>query len=322
VDTVVIPYLNSHDMFMILGGALVRQRCPPDLVTQVTDPESWFRRFGVRRVIRLRPPPAPPGPAGEPDTREPPPFPNPPKDRPTCSQPQIAFLDPAGIELRGDVARAGTIAGVNTGAGWADWWFIPFVHPVARGESRHLYRAVRDEINRKARGRTFQARLRNLLRTQAGRSLLKKQYTLHNVGDANAISLSLYEGPYPNGQNAAAADQLRTGWLLTGDAELQKADRRRQWLNFFHPCKSRIGFLMLPHHGSIHNFHADILTAAEAHAKLFITADARDKTRPNREVQTSACRRIHKVSERGNSAMIEFSGPNFTSEFRSKLRNW
>jgi hypothetical protein len=327
VDLVVIPYLSPDDMLSVLGYALVGRRCPLDLIEQVIDPRAWFHQYGVKRVIQLQPPP-PAQPGGTEGPRIPSPFPDP-KKIAAHEHPRPVVLSPDGRELRGTVAPAGTVVGVNTDVGWADWWFIPFVHPVTRSAKRRFGRIAKGLINRSAKGRNFHARLLNLLKTQAGRRLLKDQYKLQEIGDANAISLSLYEGPRLvktrtriSYRETTGPKSVRIGWLLTGDAKLQQDDRRSKWLDFFRPFRDGIGTLMLPHHGSIHNFHPEVLKAATK-AQLFITADARDKTRPNKKVKDAARqRRIQKVSDWSGSALLKISGPRIHSKYRPELIDW
>lgn len=71
---------------------------------------------------------------------------------------------------------------------------------------------------------------------------------------------------------------------------------------------SSVGILMLPHHGSAHNFHPAILSVAGSHTQLFITADQGDMTRPNQEVRDGVNGRpILRVSELQD--LVCFSGP-------------
>jgi hypothetical protein len=331
VDVVVVPYLTSDDMLSVLGRALIARRCPLDFIEQLIDPRTWFRQYGVKHVIRLQPPPpAQPGGAEGPDTPRAPDPGSISKKIVPSEQPQPVVLKPDGNELRGTVAPAGTVVGINTNVGWTDWWFIPFVHPITKSAKRRFSRVAKGLINRSAKGRTFHARLLNLLKTQAGRRLLKEQYQLQKIGDANAISLSLYEGPrlvLPQARisyrGTTESNSTRTGWLLTGDAKLEQYDRRSKWLEFFQPFRNGIGKLMLPHHGSIHNFHPEVLDAANIKAQLFVTADARDKTRPNKGVKDAAQqRRIQKVSDWRGSAILQISGPRIQSKDRPNLSSW
>ena len=258
VDTVVVPYLNSDDMFVVLAEALTKGRCPQDFVEQVIDPVAWFHRIGARRVIRLRPPPPPDGSElpVDPDPGGVPMLPIKDKDGDGVERLDSVFVQPNGTPLsdgKSVVAQAGTRAGVWTDQGWADWWFVPFVQPVSIQTRRRLRRVARKVIPGSAGGRAFRNRLVKLLQTSEGRRRLKNVFISEELGDANAVSLSLYAGPRPGMQHLPRSLYIddgdgkskRVGWLLTGDAKLQHHDRRSQWLGFFRPLHDEIGTLMI-----------------------------------------------------------------------------
>ena len=327
VDTVIVPYLGSDDIFVVLAGALANNRCPRDFREQVIDPVGWFHQFGVRRVIRLRPPSAPDdldgdGLPDDPDVGGPSRLPPQGKDKIQGLVP--IFVRPDGKRLsnkRSVVAGAGTVAGVLTDQGWADWWFVPFVHPVSIQTKRRLRRVAKTIVHGSPGGRNFRRRLLKLLQSQNGRRQLKQIYLKEELGDANAVSLSLFEGPRPETRRtriplstAGKPQSNAAGWLLTGDAKLQHYNRRSKWLSFFRPLRSAVGTLMLPHHGSAHNFHPAILAVGSKDTCLFITANESDKTRPHREVRDTAGECILRVSELPPAALIEVSGPSALSK--------
>jgi hypothetical protein len=166
--------------------------------------------------------------------------------------------------------------------------------------------------------RNFKKRLVHLLSLKSGLKKLKKAYLRAGMKDANGISLSLYAGPQPSREkqrkirpeNNDSADKP-SGWLLTGDAILKENGGYPNWITFFQPLKNSVGTLMLPHHGSSHNFCEAILKDVPL-ADLFITADGKDRTRPNKTVKDAAReerRRIRKVSEARRNGITEISGP-------------
>ena len=163
VDTVVIPYLGADDMFVVISGALAENRCSNDLIDQVLDPVRWFRRLGVRRVIRLRPPSMPDesddgrlpeeprGGAGGPRL---------PTDGQTTEKQRLSpvFIQPDGERFSDGnsvVASSGTFAGVWTDHVWADWIFLPFVHPVSNATRRRVRRLAKTVVGVKVGTRTL-----------------------------------------------------------------------------------------------------------------------------------------------------------------------
>jgi hypothetical protein len=61
---------------------------------------------------------------------------------------------------------------------------------------------------------------------------------------------SFYDGPMGEG---------RASWLGTGDADLARPARRRSFLRHYRRHLARVLTLTMPHHGSEHNFHPDLL---------------------------------------------------------------
>jgi len=351
VDTVVIPYLEPADAFVVVAAAVERQNATPatdpdwrkwllELHQIVFDPQSWFGRRGVRRVIRIRPGSAPePGPAiGE----GPLPLPELPGtgegEAPQARSFYPVFVRPDGSLLpprsatKADKCEvmtvdAGTLVGLATRNGvWTDWWFVPYVHPISDQARRDLQAAIKRTLRVSRRDR-LSDQLAHSLKHKAKRRELAELYRREELDDANGISMSLYEGPismspykgpgyYSGRRTRFGRDQpsRHVGWLLTADAKLQNRDQRREWTQFFGARASKaVGALMLPHHGADGNFHESILEFAPD-AKLFFTADHADKKRPQPNVKATlkACnppRPAFKVSERPRDILEATSGP-------------
>lgn len=64
----------------------------------------------------------------------------------------------------------------------------------------------------------------------------------------------------------------RIGWLGTGDAALKQAARRRRLLDHYAARLQQVSTFLLPHHGSTHNFHEELLDRIEP--RLCIAAAA------------------------------------------------
>lgn len=88
--------------------------------------------------------------------------------------------------------------------------------------------------------------------------------------DLNITSLCLYSGPEPTGKHeyryAAFAGAIRIqpsapriAWLGTGDAALAEGRRRRSFLEHYGALLNEVALLTVPHHGSEHNFHVELL---------------------------------------------------------------
>lgn len=321
VDTAIIPYLEPADVFAVLTGQAMHTS--KDLFQVVADPVRWFAERRVRRIIFLRPrlpggedgPPVPEGPVSEG-----------PLSTHEDGSLGVRIKQPDGKELETQLkhgvmvgeAVAGTLVQIKTNHGWADWWFLPYVHPISKMARDRLERAAKAAVGFEVNDARFNRKLKWRLRTPWGRRRLRSIYAGEELSDANGISLSLYAGPWTHGQRAVFRlpvinESKPTGWLLTGDAKLRNYDRRREWLDYFRVMSGHVGTLMLPHHGSSHNFHESILEAAP-HGRVFVTADAHDRGRPHEDVESGVAayfkgtKTIEKVSE-SSEGLCECSGP-------------
>lgn len=89
----------------------------------------------------------------------------------------------------------------------------------------------------------------------------------------NVTSLCLYSGPpeAEHGERSARLGALhylphptqKLAWLGTGDAALKKPARLAALLKHYDHLLPMVGSLQLPHHGSDHNFHPDLVVAID-----------------------------------------------------------
>lgn len=103
-------------------------------------------------------------------------------------------------------------------------------------------------------------------------------YKKASTNNLNLTSLCLYSGPttrYGVGSSAQswrsrhggldrleiAAWSVRPGWLGTGDAPINTPARVQEITTRFRNVLGNVGVLALPHHGSRHNLHDDLLDA-------------------------------------------------------------
>lgn len=163
----------------------------------------------------------------------------------------------------------------------ADWLLVPYVHPVDTATRAAFKKALLKQLKLlRPSPKKFRTRLLEELTQKERAKELVDIYCDHFDNDHNAVSLSLYSGPGETwashrlrGAQAKRTEWLSriegpgkrelglgaAGWLSTGDAALKAKSRRLPWREFFGPYDENIRILTLPHHGSIRNFHEDVV---------------------------------------------------------------
>ncbi|MDE3799574.1 MBL fold metallo-hydrolase [Sinorhizobium meliloti] len=197
----------------------------------------------------------------------------------------------------------------DVGANWqvGDWILLPYVHPVNEAIRNRFRAALKKKL--KLRGndeaRLSKALTAHLTSFEKTRDLVDL-YSMYFGKSHNALSMSLYSGPlsthdrslddglaWDRRWHGCYGDELwfgqyhdygdSIGWLGTGDAALAQSKWREPWLNFFAPFATEIGVMTLPHHGSAHNFHEDILIFDRLKLALAPTVERRNRVARMRE---------------------------------------
>jgi hypothetical protein len=222
-----------------------------------------------------------------------------------------AFLAGTGssirLEWRGDVSDAWRIG---------DWILLPYVHPADKKTRTQFRRAVARalKVRNPDDAKLTQKLLEHLSCYEKAKVLLNLYGDYFGHGH-NALSMSLYSGPSCRGAHDPRHGDQRhrkwrtrfehwrygfflsgppCGWLGTGDAALKQSVRREPWLRFFRPFASDVLIMTLPHHGSAHNFHADILAYDGMKVALATTVERRQRVSHMRK--TLDLVEAHKIS--------------------------
>ncbi len=319
VDTAVIPYLTELDKAAILIEASNSRSMRERLALCIIDPVTWLRSRGVKRVVVV----------GGSDTDGRPALTEGLDDLSTGVPVDLpaVFLDGRSKPVR--LSDDGSATEAATGCAWvlrssdgglSDWAFVPFVHPKAEGIPDRLARALNSFLEKQEGDGPLLERLIKVLADSKSRVSLRKLYVDAGLANSNAISMSLYIGPYkdsaPSRRIALRDDwyswkNKRVGWLLTGDANLGNGEYRRAWLSFFKPFSDRIGTLMLPHHGSVYNFDREILQSITEGGYIFACArEILFSENPFHEDIMGEVKGYHPhlVSENEDSLLIRLSG--------------
>jgi len=335
VRTIILPLLDVRDRLMAYARTATEDRASAaDKFYQsfIVDPAAALSRFGPERIIFVERGNG----GGAPGSDGEPPMPV----GGDWWLDQTAETLPWKLVGRGRYrtvapsADGGLSAKVNvipdtmalmavSGAPYLSWLLAPFVDPTAASDRKLFFNALGAEIGMSSRKLASWLKsttnVQGLLTNRT--AALRAAYAAVNK-DLNVTSLCLYSGP---SSNAAAglqtrliarfgsweADQRSTplAWLATGDAALASPVRRKAFLAHYGRLLSEVVTLTLPHHGSDHNFHADLVNHVPAN--FFIAAADRfsNWSHPGPGVQQSIAskgRFVSVVTSNRNSAVAEY----------------
>lgn len=323
VQSVYIPYVDQALILIELLEAERNGAVSASLIEAMIEPETWFGRRGVRRVVRVLP-----GGSASPDlpiTEGPMPdggvihlkeWPAPPRPiKPRIDGSRAALLQ----------MEVGASLLMFSGPQMLDWILHPYVDPAPNERRDAFKRAVRSALGLLPRERLSSSRISDAMRDVQQRRALKRCYEEITPSGAswahNRVSMSLYA--VPSGRRSVLAQQTRyvscdhtwpifrsfhnnaLGWIGTGDAMLSRDSIRRPWRAAYNAFESQIGTLLLPHHGSRHNFHEEILDFPGLNLCVASAGNPSPYGHPNRAV-------VDQIRARGKDftlvSQAEFSG--------------
>lgn len=288
VGTVVMPFMEVNDRLMAFARAAVED-APSSEDTYfrdyVADPVSAVAQFDPGRILLVRAGNRGDGaPFSNPDVEPQPaddPGPAPGNAESRRAWKLLGRGHPSTeLSVRGGTSRVATIPDTlgfvsASPSGAVEWLLAPFVDPSIAVQKATFINALAS-----AMGKTPPA-LRSWLRRKAN---VEKLLTAHVPDlraayetverDLNVTSMCLYSGPAQRA-NAAQKRRLRgsfgtwnfegdtddnCAWMGTADAALKDKKRRGTFLGHYDRLLDQVATLTLPHHGSDHNFHPELLT--------------------------------------------------------------
>ncbi|MER8565081.1 MBL fold metallo-hydrolase [Mesorhizobium sp. M0924] len=328
-ETVVVPYLDVIERLIFVLADTESGAISTSAREYFGNPASWWLGRGARYVIFLE---ADDGDAPQPDGPVEPDGPvdgddggfdrRPdaaawPKDKRPAARLAHYLRKPRGTvpndltaadETAKDLADGAVLAGAGSlfrlewrrheHAGWqvGDWILLPYVHPVDRAVRSRFQRAITKALKIKGGNEEkLAAKLIEYLVSYEKTKVLIDIYGEHFGHGQNALSMSLYSGPYCRSEGpvdgAHRWQRYRSGWsyahyssfvepvgwLGTGDSALKQKPRRDPWLAFYRPYQSDVAVMTLPHHGSAHNFHDEILAFDNLKMALATTVERRER---------------------------------------------
>ncbi|MDE0291182.1 MAG: hypothetical protein OXK19_01520 [Candidatus Dadabacteria bacterium] len=289
VGTVYIPYVNPVMPIIELIEAEAEGALSASLIESTIDPESWFGRRGVSRVVRVLassdegPPATEPEDGGDNELDGSPPSTG---RSPLNRNPRTSRR--AGGRAERSTVASGTPLRIATLFQGHHWILVPHVDPAPASHKKAFIRDIRIALNLRPRERITSTRLADALRSPTEIRNLRNCYERIVAGGSrgyhNRVSMSLYSGPAggENGPSWSYGITARSstwppwwfeslgsrslpevgkavGWIGTGDAALGVESVRKAWLKAYRPLSQYLSTLLLPHHGSRHNFHSELL---------------------------------------------------------------
>ncbi|WP_294103837.1 hypothetical protein [Sphingomonas sp.] len=299
VDTIVLPLLNVKDRLIAYGWTAVEDPASAqngfyrDLIV---DPASALSRFRPRQILFIEPggeggaPGGGEGPIEPSDGSRKDPFPKGAdgEDGPSWflvgrGHPrvmQMAADSWTGVTVIPDTMAMMATASVAvsspaSSSTWGAWLMAPYVDPMIASQRKRFISALAKELK-------MTAKLLEPLLTSTGYVtdlVIDKVDCLATAyaklaRDLNVTSMSLYSGPARSmvaGERRTLRGTIggigwhggsgRIAWLATGDAALKHVARRKNFLAHYTGLLDQVATLTLPHHGSEHNFHVDLLKA-------------------------------------------------------------
>lgn len=326
-ESVYIPYVDvAAEVLQIIADDL-EDALTASLIEARLDPRSWFGRRGVARIVRVRPPPDEPIEQDSPLSH----------DEPLGTKPESASRKTPTHRPTLETMYSGELVIVNPGQR-VRWAFVPHVDPTPEARRKDFYRQVRQALGLAPRQRLMPDRLATALRNTRQRRLLKQCYEQIIAGGStrlhNRASMSLYSGPADTGHRTRnwshqvmshsagwafhklhlqtypywPGDRTAVGWLGTGDAQLDRKDVRVAWRQTFDPFRHQVSTLLLPHHGSRHNFHVSLLDWPDLCLCVCSAADPSQYQHPDLEVIGKVLGRakiMHHVSQQPDTKLRE-----------------
>ena len=344
VDTVYIPYVDTVVPMLEILEADAAGALSASLIEAHMDPQSWFGRRGVARIVKVRTSPDE-GPLDPEAIRQ---GDDDPDERPTpeSKQPQpVSFDAKIGTKLRGrrstrpqvETMKSGAVVITNHGHR-LPWALVPHVDPAPKERRRAFHQEVRSVLDLAPRQRLTAERLAGAIRDNSERKRLRNCYeqivSRGSNREHNRVSMSLYSGPRNFDENSPwrghvaigcsglwptrwphpiHPDYLRrrpsaVGWIGAGDANLCVQKVRAAWQRSFYPFRKQISTLLLPHHGSHRSFHSDLLNWPNLSLCVAAAGDSSRYGHPARAVVQEVLSRrcfMHLVSQRIQSELRE-----------------
>lgn len=337
IEEVILPYMSYSVLVMIVLCEGEAGRPTGMLWDLIEDPPGWFGDRGVKRITFV----GGPDDDGDPPEGLRPRLPGPdlmkkktmPKQVIGKWSPKPKKID-IGREAESDcveleysygsprdsivqrVARDAVIW-LGDGSRVFDWVLAPYAHRPDKKRMEAFRSALVNEFGPKIHLHD----IRNALKSEAGRKKLRACYD-KIWKNHNLVSLALYSGPaVSRGRGELVLPRKMTqksmypGWMFTGDADLLGTVRRDRFFEYYSELCQHVGTVMLPHHGSAHNFHEGLLRGFPNLQLAYAAAGPNQWGHPHKQVKdavkksrTLAFQRVSEKRKSELTKLVEIQG--------------
>ena len=336
--TAVLPYLSPTQRIILVAAAAEEGNLDGSLLSLLCDPTAWLTSRGIETVIYISSESSPE--EEGPDWTVGPDFgpltPSAGSDRPIRERLTASKDEPPRLQLaiasltrserlplphRRYSAQAFVLSCLQplrfeTLNGFVpNWQFVTFVHPEGAREEAFRKRVLKSFGRKLVSQSGFevdQGLLLSILQNEEQRDRLAGCYT-EIRSDRNLTSLAVYSGPidlcgvavdYQNSSWGRSGDN-RCAWLGTGDANLLTHSRRLAFVRHYRSLQPIVSTFTLPHHGSRHNFHTDLLTFGNVFVASAGHTSRYDHPHVEVAMSVEARHSLHVVTEELRSRLME-----------------
>lgn len=318
-NTVFIPHLSVGATVADVVADAADGTLSHSLIEASLDPQGWFGRRGVSRIVRVRPwPPAEApavgaGPDDSPEGREP-------HYREVVWEPRETRDEDADTPADLDYMESGEMLAPDPRSKALDWVLVPHVDPEPQADVTKFETEIAKVLGLADLKNLTTHQLAKALRDAEQRKNLRSCYTRCFGANHNRVSMSLYSGPKSDPEEQRWSYSIGypfchlfhwgggAGWIGTGDAELKNDQVRNAWQHSYNFFLRNLSTLLLPHHGSDRNFGPELLKHPNLANCIASAGDPSQYAHPGVEVIESvrhALKNFHHVSERPGTLYFE-----------------
>ena len=321
IREVILPYLNERMLLAIMARDASSGALSGTFIEAANNLAAWFGSRGVETITFVggrdddTGSDGPSLPFDPGDGREDKCFPKwtePPQPATDLiADPNFAQAQSRNVASMQQVA-AGAAVQLMTQAGAINWVLIPYVQMPSAKQMRAFEQALEDSFEEPLDKKAIMAKAKHA----DVRGKLRNCYDALWL-DHNLITMTLYCGPLTKQRAAASFSSFRHhpnwaeaagGWMLTGDAHLDRLQRRERFLKFYERVTPLTNVLMLPHHGSAYN-HSDLVLDAMPDLIIgYAAAGPNSYGHPHDDVRDAVNGRwrahFHRVSKNRSSQLL------------------